>query len=338
MEENQAQDNADLEIEKAARAQVAESIGGELPPDEESTAEESEASKEAVEESKDEESANELDEDEPIEEDAPKDESVDEGESDKDVPRFAGYTEDQIRAAFSSIDQLRRSLDTTNGRYGNELQQLREKVKTLESLRSNAFDGLAPEKLKRLHADYPELAQLFAADLSDLHSVGETEKPQSTEPQAPVQPEDALTQDRIKRLENEQFNRSLQDLTTAHPDWKQIASYDEEVVSGRTLIKWTDPQFGVWAQQQSLEVQDVIFNSSDPTHLSAVISAYKQQAGTQEETQSKVNTDKPVPRSKPNLEKAILPKGTKVSHSAVTDEEIINKAAQDEIKRNMVGA
>lgn len=332
VEENQVQDDEKV-IEQAARKQLAESMGGEVAPEDDAKEQEVVESQ-----SQDNQDQKEIDSDsnEPDESSNDSDES-NKTEQVKEEVRIAGYTEDEIRTAFSSIDKLRRALDTTNGRYGNELHQLKQTVKNLESRKDTALNGLTPEKLKRLYADYPEFAKLLVEDLSDIYSAEQPIK-------EPVQKETELqadpTLDRLSKLEQAQVTRAINDLTAAHPDWKELASYDEVSVSGRNVIQWTDPRFGIWVQNQSPEIQDVVFNGTDPMHLSAVITAYKQQnikSVKDDEPDQQIKLDKQKP--KPSLEKAILPQGAKLPNkSALTDEEIIEKAARDEMRRNMVGA
>ena len=128
---------------------------------------------------------------------------------------------------------------------------------------------------------------------------------------------------------------ALRSLESAHPDWRETTHWDSEEIPGvGSVVKWDNPAFGNWVNNQSDDLKAAVFNSEDPAVLSAIITEFKKtikpnEDATQEATSTKSN-------AQDRLKKAVLPTGRRTgAHEILTEDEEIDKAAREEQKRIM---
>lgn len=147
---------------------------------------------------------------------------------------------DALRAVSGQLvalqDELRRSTDKVNGRFGS-LQQ------TVEAVKLQAAQGVKPTlgQLKRLEADFPEMAQMLREDLEDAFGAGNaTQAPApatngqqddgkasgdapgaNPEPQAPADP---LADPRVQQVLKA---KEMAIVDAVHPDWRDLAKTTE---------------------------------------------------------------------------------------------------------------
>lgn len=142
---------------------------------------------------------------------------------------------DALLAAAALVPQLQQELartrDTTAGKIGTLHQQLAD-------IKAAAAQGKAPtvKQLKRLEAEFPELAQLLKEDLAEefggAGAPGAHGDPsgdaaaQGNPGAAPANtpPADPLSDPRVQQ---ELRQQSQQVVDTMHPDWKDLARTDE---------------------------------------------------------------------------------------------------------------
>jgi hypothetical protein len=142
---------------------------------------------------------------------------------------------DALLAAAALVPQLQQELartrDTTAGKIGSLKQ-------TLDAVQAAAAQGRAPtvKQLKRLEAEFPELAQLLKEDLAEefggagapgAHGDPSGDRAASGEPGAApanTPPADPLSDPRVQ---HELRQQSQQVVDTMHPDWKDLARSDE---------------------------------------------------------------------------------------------------------------
>ena len=94
-----------------------------------------------------------------------------EPKAEPEAPKFAQVTEAQLTdllAKAALVDESRRQIDTLNGNLGGMKQ-------VVEGLRKER-KTLTPGQLKRVTAEYPELAEALQADLADLSGGPDAEE------------------------------------------------------------------------------------------------------------------------------------------------------------------
>lgn len=142
---------------------------------------------------------------------------------------------EQLLQAAALVPQLQQELartrDTTAGKIGSLKQ-------TLDAVQAAAAKGQAPtvRQLKRLEAEFPELAQLLREDLADqedgagapgAHGDPSGDAAASGQPGAApanTPPADPLSDPRVQ---HELRQQAQQVVDTIHPDWKDLARTDE---------------------------------------------------------------------------------------------------------------
>lgn len=235
------------------------------------------------------------------------------------------------------IFKLEKALDTTNGRYGQELHRLKTELAEVKQQRREVLRTITPEQMKRVKELYSDdLAEAIATDWNN--ALAYTEPPAAEEKsyakpvEAQEDPRIATMQESVDRMAEQTRQVALRELNREHPDWREIALFKPEEVPGiGSVIKWEDPNFGAWVGKQDAQTQDAVYNSTDIVQIAKILTAYKE-SGKVAEPAKKVD-----PQEK--LKKALLPTGKKVgTHEALTDEEIVEQAMRAERKRIMTGA
>lgn len=246
--------------------------------------------------------------------------------------------EEKLQAQSELIAKLQRSLDKTNGTYGNEVNHLRRKVAELESrkLEQRQFN-LTSAQLKRISEQYPELAEALAEDLTD--AFGEKVEANQQEPQS-QEPVNDPRVDELSRSTNKMADQlkqiALNELTRVHADWRDVASWNVDEIPGvGNVVKWKNPAFGEWIDKQDSDIREIVFNSDDVSAIAGVITKFKDSTKSNNQQEQTIQT-KPSVNKK--LEKAVLPTGRRTgAHELMTDDDIIQQAMRDEQKRIMNG-
>jgi len=250
----------------------------------------------------------------------------------KEPEKTEPTVQELLQAQAAEIDKLRRTLDKTNGTYGNELNHLKRKLAEVESRKSEAVRNITPAQLKRIGEQYPELADALASDLTDAFSIKDEPKEQVIE-QPKNDPRIDNLNESTGKLAEQVKTMALAELSRTHPDWKQVAGWDTESIPGvGDTISFHNPEFGVWVKKQDDDVKNIVFNGEDINAIADVISKFKQSIKAPETpTENKTVTNK-------KLEKAVLPTGRRTgAHELLTEDEEIANAAQEERKRIMNG-
>ncbi len=243
---------------------------------------------------------------------------------------------EQLQAALDRIQKLERALDKTNGTYGNELNRLKNKLAEVESKKRDIAANITPAQFKRIREQYgDDLADALIGDLTETFSVSQ-EQPaqQSKEPE--VDPRlDAMAQS-TEQLAGQVRQMAITELTRIHPDWRNVAAWEAEEIDGvGSVIRWSDPAFGVWLNKQDTHTRNVVFASDDINAVAEVLTKYKSENKPADQTKPQTSTKEVIQKK---LEKAVLPTGRRTgSHELLTEEEIIEKARQEEQKRIMTG-
>lgn len=252
--------------------------------------------------------------------DIQQDDPVD-SEAQPDLPKverkelIAGLTEEEIKEKLELVAKLQKSIDVTNGTYGSQLHSLKQRIEELTSNRQQKVEGvvtkISPDRFSRLKQEYPELSELLAEDLSEL--LGASSQPDLTQFESMVQQRlDEERQERAKELQA----KELRLLKREHPDFNEVAGYG---ANQQGIIQWNNPAFGNWVASQPQDIQDKVINGDDAFELADIISDYKR-------------TLKQETKQKPNLERAIQPKGIPASRG-LSDLDEEERAFREEMAR-----
>lgn len=142
------------------------------------------------------------------------DESVEETqpEPEPEPPKlFAGYTEDEIRSVFAKVQEV----DKLKEREAKVFGTLGSLKQTIDALRQQPqATAFSKDRLKRLSAEFPEMAEMLAEDLSGVSLAGNFDSGAM----------ERVIDERLDRT-SKQYETKL--LSVMHPDWKQVVSTNE---------------------------------------------------------------------------------------------------------------
>ena len=273
---------------------------------------------------------------EPVPEVKDEEPAAQDDDANKEPEKVEPTLEEQLKAAMDRVQKLERALDKTNGTYGNELNNLRRKVAEVESQRREAVKSITPAQLKRISEQYPELAEALANDLTDAFGATVEVKQQEQQPQAQQDdPRLNTIQESTEKLAEQVKQMALTELSRVHSDWQTVAAWKDEDIPGvGKVIRWSNPAFGEWVNKQDDDVRSIVFNGEDVSAIAQVITKFKEDIKPKEVTQQEPTK----PNINKKLERAVLPTGRRTgSHELLTEDEIIQQAMREELKRTMNG-
>jgi len=131
-----------------------------------------------------------------------------------EVKRFAGYTEDELKKKLEKIEALEQRESKVFGSLGS-LKQSLESMRSAQQAPKQTVK-FTPDSLKRLSAEYPEMAKLLAEDLGDIPASSDS-----------VQVEQIVEQRVQTSLEKTKQAYEQRFLSIAHPDWKKVVAADD---------------------------------------------------------------------------------------------------------------
>lgn len=154
--------------------------------------------------------------------------------------------------------ELRRTVDSTNGRIGS-LQQ------TLKEVKEQASQGIRPsfEQMQDLEEEFPELAATLKRDLTRIFGKGNETQPQADDQPGGTQVPGATS---TNPLEAPEVRKALRDAQLAvvdarHEGWRALPSTPE----------WND-----WANSLPATAQELLRTTRDATTLSEAIDHFKE--------------------------------------------------------------
>ena len=250
--------------------------------------------------------------------------------------------------------QLRKLLDTTNGRFGQDMQHIKRRLERLPAQDSSpnlndVFSRLNIDDpaFADLKTEFPELGGLFVTALKKALVKEEAIKEQAAaEAKAPttekeIQQEEPETEAPLGNAAVERM--ALESLQTKHPDFLEVAKFDaKEVAPGMMSVKWEDPKFGAWLDEMPNEYRESILVGGaveKPTadqilRIADIMTEYKAQL-KQESTEAPAEEKTQESKQKPkvDLQKTILPTSRQSNKVALTVEEQIEEAKNAEMLR-----
>lgn len=187
----------------------------------------------------------------------------------------------QLLAAAGQLPQLQaelaRTRDTTAGKIGTLHQQMAD----FKAAAAKAGASPSPRHLKRLEAEFPELATLLKEDLygpgdATAPAAGDNQEGQGNAsgqapganptvepPQAPADP---MSDPRVMKVLREQAQTIVD---VHHPDWKQLAG---------------TPEFKEWRTNLPPAAQHLLANSWDSNVLVPAFNDFKTWSAKRQET------------------------------------------------------
>lgn len=237
----------------------------------------------------------------------------DSGPSDEvEQPQRAAVAPDPNVELREQIAQLQSSVRNIAGNFGglkSELQRLRDLQQTKETQPQGTAAATEAKKaveiqLKKVKEEYPELAALFAADLSEiLGSVAPATASKFDESAV-----DRIVSDRMTRLEQ---HTAKEVLNSVHPDWEvEVAERDgggtpvkvqAKDGSGRPLVDARgnpvlvlkpSQEFTGWLSSKGQQFADTFWNTNSPAFLVKALSEFKSKRGTGQPSATSTKQDR----------------------------------------------
>lgn len=205
-------------------------------------------------------------------------------------------TEDQARERLAALLDSLPKLNERGDLNEQQIRQLNGKIgeinRTIKSLQQQGQPvKIEKESFKRLSAEFPEIAEILAEDLSGLSLGGS----QQVDVEGIVQQRLTEATDSISLTTDQKIEARV--LSIAHRDWKTVVQSDE---------------FKKWATTLPQEEQQTLAQSWDADYLSDKLTEFK--------TQRKAKETQSQQRNK-RLANAILPKVNSAPRKGLTTEQ-----------------
>lgn len=195
----------------------------------------------------------------------------------EDEEIFPGMTKSQVKEILSKVPDLEKQNRRLNGKIGELVGIIKQNQSAAAQPGSEGAPArkLQADALKRLHAEYPDLADALSEDLGAL-------MPTQSDPKQVEE----LVSTRVKAaLEERDQKQAAKDLKREHKDWESV------VVSA---------DFKLWMQGKPEAEQEEFASTWDAD----VVSGYLTQFKTHRESLAKQGQRKTA-----RLEGAVVPKG-----------------------------
>lgn len=202
------------------------------------------------------------------------------------VKLIAGYTEDELRDLLSKFQEVDR-LKASEAKLFGTLGSMKQAIDAMRSQQPTATAKYSKEGFKRLSAEFPEMAEMLAEDLSGFSL-----------PQQQAGLDISAVQNVInERIEVVKRDQETKLLGMVHKDWRHVVQ---------------EPEFQTWKGSLAPEAQDVLDNGWDAELIADGLTAFK-------EWKSKTAQSKVSKQSR--LEAAVAPKTTARTAPVQTDDD-----------------
>lgn len=266
---------------------------------------------------------------------------------------------DQFNEIKEQNKQLRKLLDTTNGKFGQEIQFIKRRLEQQPASATPNFNevfsrlNIDDPAFAELKTEFPELAGQFVTAFNKALTRGEAAK-QQQEAGVNLPTADNETQQQSAQVIEQPasdpaiYEIAMDTLQTKHPDFLELARFSaEQLAPGMLSVKWSNPAFGAWLDTMPSDVKEAVLIGGSVEHPSAaqilrisnIMTEFKQheaKADTTTEAET-VTKQESKPKPKVDLNKTLMPSSRQSNKVALTDEEIIEAAKQAELKRVMNG-
>ncbi len=214
---------------------------------------------------------------------------------------LAGFTEDQIKdllAKAGQVDAIKQESEQRLRQVFGKLGEINSLVQQMQQSRGSGVK-LAADKLTRLNAEFPEMAEMLAADLGEALSVpsGAAFDPAQL---------DTLVAERLTAQEaklNAEFEKRW--LSRSHKDWQTVVKSPE-------FIGWEDTVL-------DQGMADLRGDSWDADFIAERLTEFK--AWQAEQSVKKQAAEEARRNKQTRLEAAIAPQGAGAKTEAINDDE-----------------
>lgn len=202
------------------------------------------------------------------------------------VKLIAGYTEEQLRDLLSKAQEVDR-LKASEAKLFGTLGSMKQAIDAMRTQQPTATAKYSKEGFKRLSAEFPEMAEMLAEDLSGFSL------PQQ-QAGLDISAVKSAINERIEVVKREQETKLL---GVVHRDWRQVVQ---------------EPEFQTWKANLAPEAQEVLNNGWDAELIAEGLTAFK-------EWRTKAAQVKVSKQSR--LEAAVAPRTTTRAAPVQTDED-----------------
>lgn len=263
---------------------------------------------------------------------------------------------EQFKELMEQNKQLRKALDTTNGRFGQEVQHIKRRLDQAPTQSAPNLNevfnriNIDDPAFAELKEEFPELAGHFVTAFQKALIREEATK---QAPAVDAKPTEETQQRREAQVTEQPsdpalYEMALDTLKTKHPDFLDLAGFTtKKMATGIQSVKWKYPKFGEWLDAMPDDVrEDILVGGSidEPSaaqvlRISNIMTEYKKHAASTTETTDEPEEQKRESKPKPkvDLSKALLPSSRQSLKVAMSDDEIIEQARDAELKRIATG-
>jgi len=198
--------------------------------------------------------------------------------------RFFGYTEDEIKGMFAKVQEVDRLKEREAKIFGT-LGSLKQAIEARRE-QPTATAKITKESLKRLSAEFPEMAEMLSQDLSEI-AVGGQPAFDPTEVER-------IVESRVDRVTKAQEAKLL---TEMHRDWETVVQ---------------EPEFATWKANLQEEDRQILDHGWDALKIGERLTAFKEWKS--KAAQTKVSNQR-------RLEAAVTPRTTARSAPVMTEDD-----------------
>lgn len=229
-------------------------------------------------------------------------------------PLIAGMTEAEVKSLLGKageVDKLHAEIRKNFGQIG-EMNRTIQEFKTALAAGSSARKPITAAQLKRLSADFPDLAEAIAQDFSEIDTATAAAQSEAKSQGTPFDPEAYFAEKVGPALEQAEAranrNAEIRILRYAHPDYQTVLYAD---VNNGVYT----PEFEAWRVAQPPERQRAIQDSEDAIEIAGIVSEFKAHRAAQAKAAKSKQT---------RLENAVAPQaGGSTPPPAIEDEDAL---------------
>lgn len=266
--------------------------------------------------------------------------------------------EDLVKELTENNKQLRKQLDTTNGKFGQEIQFIKRRLEQQPaSATPNLSDvfsriNIDDPAFAELKTEFPELAGQFVTAFNKaLIGDAATKQQQEAEVKPPATEKETQQEAQVTEQPTSDpalYEIAMDTLQTKHPDFLELAHFSaDQLAPGMVSVKWSNPKFGAWLDTMPNDVKEAVLiggsveqpSAAQILRISNIMTEFKKHEAEAGATTDEVKETKQEVKPKPkvDLNKALMPQSRQSSKVTMTDDEIIEAAKQAELKRVMTG-
>lgn len=258
---------------------------------------------------------------------------------------------EQIAELREQNKQLRKHVDTTYGRHGQEVQFIKRRLERQPASEApnlnEVFNRLNIEDpaFAELKEEFPELAGQFVTALNKALTRDQAATQQPAKELEPPLAEEETQQRATQQPESDNpalSTMALDSLKEKHPDFLELAHFSsDQIAPGMVSVKWANQRFGEWLDTMPSDVKEAILIGGSIEQPSAaqilrirdIMTEFKQHEAKTRAPTEEENKQESKPKPKVELSRTLMPLSRQSNKAAMTTEEIVEAAKQAELIR-----